>query len=135
VKVIQQRPPMFLEIAAAFPDAYSKGVIFAWGDVIYNPSGTHIQRELFAHEAVHGERQKAMGIRSGGSATSRIPPSAWPRRSRRTGPSTGRTASFSATAARAHRALHRMAVRLASDLYGQIITYMEAKRVIVEGIT
>jgi hypothetical protein len=135
VKVIQQRPPMFLEIAAAFPDAYSKGVIFAWGDVIYNPSGTHIQRELFAHEAVHGERQKAMGItewwqRYIADPAFRVAEEIPAHRAEYRA-----YCQLQRDRGARHRALHRMAVRLASDLYGQIISYMEAKRVIVEGIT
>lgn len=48
---------MFDEIAAAFPLARAYGVIFAWGDAIYSPSVGTISTELKAHEAVHLERQ------------------------------------------------------------------------------
>lgn len=50
-------PPIFDEIAAAFPFARKPGVIFAWGDTIYNPSGGLIPAHLMVHEAVHGRRQ------------------------------------------------------------------------------
>lgn len=50
-------PPIFPEIVAAFPGAAGYGVLFAWGDTIYNPSGVRIPEELFAHEGVHAQRQ------------------------------------------------------------------------------
>lgn len=53
-----ERPPLFEEIAAAFPLARDNpNVIFAWGDTIYVPGGGKVSPELYAHEAVHGERQ------------------------------------------------------------------------------
>ena len=60
LQVVFERPPMFAEIAAAFPVA-DNGVIFAWGDRIYNPSRIEITPALMAHEEVHGRRQMAMG--------------------------------------------------------------------------
>jgi hypothetical protein len=49
-------PPIYDEIKAVFPMA-SRGVIFAWGDKIYNPGRVHIPLQLIAHERVHGRRQ------------------------------------------------------------------------------
>lgn len=57
MKVKIAKPPLFEEIAAAFPLARGPNVIFAWGDTIYNPNGGPIGPELEAHEAVHGMRQ------------------------------------------------------------------------------
>lgn len=59
MRVVRERPPIYDEIVAAFPDASGPGVIFAWGDTIFNPSATDIGRALMAHEAVHGQRQGA----------------------------------------------------------------------------
>ena len=59
MKVVNAKPPMFEEIAAAFPLAHSPGVIFCWGDTIYAPGGGEIGPELHAHEQVHCERQGA----------------------------------------------------------------------------
>ena len=52
-----ERPPNFDQIVAAFPDAVNPGVIFAYGDTIYNPSGQVIPPALMAHESVHCKRQ------------------------------------------------------------------------------
>lgn len=52
-----ERPPLFDEICRTFPLVNRPGVIFAWGNTIYNPSGITIGPELMAHESVHGARQ------------------------------------------------------------------------------
>lgn len=52
-----QHPPNFGAVAAAFPAARKPGVMFCYGDTVYNPSGVHITRELLEHEAVHATRQ------------------------------------------------------------------------------
>jgi hypothetical protein len=49
-------PPNIGEIAAAFPKR-GRGVIYAYGDTIYNPSGAFINPVLVAHENAHGTRQ------------------------------------------------------------------------------
>lgn len=60
MRVINAVPPLFDEIAAAFPRARNPGVIFCWGDKIYAPRQVGaIGPELIAHEAVHCERQGA----------------------------------------------------------------------------
>lgn len=55
--IIVERPPNFDQILAAFPDAGKPGVIFAYGEHIYNPTGNPIPPALLAHEAVHQRRQ------------------------------------------------------------------------------
>lgn len=59
--VIVARPPNFELILGAFPDAWRPGVIFAYGNDIYNPSGKAIPSALAAHEAVHQSRQTSEG--------------------------------------------------------------------------
>lgn len=54
-EVVHDYPPLYDEIAKAF--ALAPGVIFSWGDRIYNPGGVIIAPQLIPHEAVHGERQ------------------------------------------------------------------------------
>lgn len=56
-RVLIERPPNFDELARIFP-IVGQGVIFSWGDVIYNPQNTKITPWLFAHEAVHQYRQQ-----------------------------------------------------------------------------
>lgn len=39
----------------------SRGVVFAWGDTLYNPNRAGVSPDLMTHEEVHGAQQKAMG--------------------------------------------------------------------------
>lgn len=57
MKVLNERPPNFDQIVAAFPLAGSHGVIFAYGSIIYNPTGIVVTAGLRAHENVHREQQ------------------------------------------------------------------------------
>lgn len=50
-------PPNFGRIHDAFPGADKHGVLFAYGEHIYNPSGVFIPREIMAHELRHCARQ------------------------------------------------------------------------------
>lgn len=55
VKVEVAYPPNYDEIAKKFP--LKKGVIFTYGDTIYNPDDVEISRHLYAHESIHATRQ------------------------------------------------------------------------------
>lgn len=55
--VVPARPPNFDAILEKMPDADKAGVIFAYGERIFNPSGIEIPPALIAHEAVHCKRQ------------------------------------------------------------------------------
>lgn len=57
MRIVIDYPPMFNQIRIAFPDAVKPGVVFAWGDTLYNPSNGKVPRELMAHEEIHAERQ------------------------------------------------------------------------------
>jgi hypothetical protein len=57
--ILIERPPNFEQILKAFPNAGNPGVIFAYGDYIYNPGGGVIPEALIQHEAVHQRRQGA----------------------------------------------------------------------------
>lgn len=59
MKVVEARPPNYDEIRRVFPMASAKGVIFTFGQTIYNPSGVEIPPELMSHESVHAQRQGA----------------------------------------------------------------------------
>lgn len=59
MKIVQDKPPNFPALRAFFgPVIERKGVIFTYGDTIYNPfpSGA-IPRWIIFHEAVHSQRQ------------------------------------------------------------------------------
>lgn len=55
--VINDFPPLYDAIDAAFHVRGRAGVIYSFGDVIYCPDGKPIPPEYLAHEAVHGRRQ------------------------------------------------------------------------------
>lgn len=57
MRVIRDRPPLFDEIDAKFK-VRGLPVLFAWGSIIYVPSGSlEVFPHLMAHEEVHGGRQ------------------------------------------------------------------------------
>jgi hypothetical protein len=131
MRVVAARPPLFAEIDAAF-HIEGKGVTFAFGDVIYNPHGANVTPELMAHEKVHGARQ-------GGDVEG------WWRRYiadpqfRFDEELPAHIAEYRAfcannTAGQARNArrmaLHHIAARLASPLYGRLVSYDEARRLI-----
>jgi hypothetical protein len=59
--IINERPPNFEQIKAAFPRAENPGVLFAFNGNIYNPSGIVVPPALIAHEEVHLNRQRDAG--------------------------------------------------------------------------
>lgn len=62
--IINERPPNFEQIQAAFPKAVNPGVLFAYDNNIYNPSGIVVPPALIAHEEVHLHRQRDAGPNS-----------------------------------------------------------------------
>ena len=55
MKIIRDHPPNYEEIKAKFdPPA---GVIFCWGSLIFNPDDVRIPPEILIHEGVHSKRQ------------------------------------------------------------------------------
>ncbi len=56
MRIVNGKPPIFDEVDRAFHIA-GQPIVFAWGDVIYNPEGVTVSDHLIAHEAVHGKRQ------------------------------------------------------------------------------
>jgi hypothetical protein len=59
--IINERPPNFDRVHAAFPKADGEGVLFAYNGCIYNPSGIIVPPALVAHEEVHLREQKSVG--------------------------------------------------------------------------
>lgn len=56
-----ERPPNFEQILAVFPHADRPGVIFAYGEDIFNPAGVRIPEFIHVHEVRHCARQFAIG--------------------------------------------------------------------------
>lgn len=57
MEIVIDYPPIYDQIALAFPIAKRRGIIFAWGNKIYNPNNVSIPSQLIAHEGMHGRRQ------------------------------------------------------------------------------
>jgi hypothetical protein len=57
VSIIVDHPPNFEIIRAVFPDCINHGVLYAYGEHVYNPDGVEIPAALIAHEQVHLFRQ------------------------------------------------------------------------------
>lgn len=127
MKIIRAFPPLYAEINRRF-NVRGKPVIFTWGEAIYNPSNVKIGPELLAHEQVHCDRQG-------------IDVASWWERYmhddefRLAEELPAHRAEY-AEACKHYQgkalgtALHRMAIRLSSPLYGSMIDYDEARRVI-----
>src|SRR3990167_5904365 len=60
MKQINDYPPNIEQIRAAFP--LHKGIVFTYGDTIYNPDGGFIDQHLEAHEATHALQQALIGV-------------------------------------------------------------------------
>ena len=56
-QIVMANPPMIDQIDKRFGVKNRTGIIYSWGDKIYNPSGVVISPQLIAHESVHGLRQ------------------------------------------------------------------------------
>jgi len=59
MNIIHERPPNFDALVAAGFPIVNKPILFAWGDIIYNPGKVIVPLPLQLHEAMHGERQLA----------------------------------------------------------------------------
>lgn len=58
MQVVRALPPIYEEIALVFPAVKrTRGVVYAWGRILYNPQGAQIPAALMVHEHTHGKRQ------------------------------------------------------------------------------
>lgn len=130
--LLEGYPPNIAKIEAVFGDVvWAKGVVFAYGDAVYNPGGVELDEPLRAHEQVHCEQQSTWSS-----------PEAWwdlylaNPSFRLDQEMTAHRAEYQAfcriTRSREYRAtrLRQIAGRLSGPLYGKLITYDEAKRAI-----
>jgi len=131
MNVVIDLPPMYREIVRRFPAAMSNGVVFTWGDTLYNPSGTHIGPDLFVHEELHTAQQVWVGG-----------PEAWWRRyfidpafvldqeARAYGRQLAWIHAHHPNRGRRARELHQLARELASPIYGPCCTFAAAQKLI-----
>lgn len=57
MKVLNQEPPNYQEIIAAFPAAESAEVVMTYGDCIYNPKSLRLREDVMFHESIHANQQ------------------------------------------------------------------------------
>lgn len=61
MRILKERPPNYPAIVAAFPIlSHRRGIIYAFGDAIFNPDGITVTPALHAHESAHAERQRGL---------------------------------------------------------------------------
>lgn len=131
VRVLYTLPPNFNEINKAF-QVRGKPVIFAYAGAIHNPARIDIPPQLYAHEAVHQARQGD-------------DPVSWWRdyiaspdfRLQEEIPAhAAEYACVCETIRQEHaraKVLDQIAQRLASPLYGSLVSVTRAKRLILDG--
>lgn len=129
-KVVISPPPNMSAILQVFPQAAERGVIFSYGDTIFNPSGVRISPELMAHECVHGLRQEVAGVERWWdqyltNPLFRLDEEIYSHHEEH-------RASVKRHGYRA-RDLQRIAERLSSPLYGSLLTIAQAKHAIFTG--
>jgi hypothetical protein len=138
VRILRDRPPNYAAIVAAFPVlAHRRGILFCYGDAIHNPDGITVTPALHAHEAAHAERQRGLFTDLGPDA-----PEGWwshylANPQFRLGEELiAHRAEWAHFLNEGHgrkerRAyLAQIASRLASPLYGGLVTSAQAKRMI-----
>ena len=62
MKVVIDYPPNMDDIDRAFHVKDKPNILYAYGDLIYNPSGVVIPNWLMVHETVHSVRQEDHGV-------------------------------------------------------------------------
>lgn len=131
IPIIVGYPPNFRELDAAF-NIGKLDVVFAWGDRIYNPNNTALAPSIIAHEGVHCDRQ-------GSGDPEKL--AAWWKRYVED-PAFRLAEEIPAHRAEYHaatngdrnqrsRALNFVASKLASPLYGGLITQRDAMQAIL----
>lgn len=130
MKIEYTRPPNFEKIVQVLPEAGGKGVIFCYGDTIYNPFGGAIPEQILAHETVHSERQ-GLTVDAVEAWWDRYLADVQFRLDEEIPAHIMEYKVYSELVRdreRRARYMHRLACRLASSLYGRLLPYMAARR-------
>lgn len=63
MKIVEDYPPNYEEICSVIPAVRTQnGIVFTYGDTIYNPDKEEIEDHLECHEEVHEKQQLEMGV-------------------------------------------------------------------------
>jgi hypothetical protein len=136
MQIVDARPPNFKDIAKKFPAARKPGTMFAYGDTLYAPGhgqigGPIITDALMAHEMEHARRQMAAGV---GIWWAQYLESCGFRFDEELLAHREEWRVIRETVSvRQHRRIHlkMIAARLSGPLYGNVVTFAEARRMIV----
>ena len=61
-EIVKDYPPNIKAIAERFPEALVRDTVFAYGDKIYRPSGRPLSPQIIVHENIHCYRQREVGV-------------------------------------------------------------------------
>lgn len=61
MKIVRGTPPNFADIVAMFPAARREGVVFTYGDTVYVNGDPELSVQLKVHESVHIQQQSRAG--------------------------------------------------------------------------
>lgn len=134
LKIIKAYPPNYVALTKAFPIKGRKGILYAWEDRIYNPSGVPVPAPLLIHEGVHCVQQTEIGVEQWWKQYIENPEfrfyeealahmAEWKTYQEN-------TPEFKDRHAYLQRHLRLIAQRLSSDLYGNLMTFDECMEVI-----
>lgn len=130
VSVVKDYPPNYEQICAAFPEVRNiKTVIFTYGNNIYNPGGWPIDEALMLHERVHVSQQLEMGVEEWWQEYLDNPQFRTNQEIEAYQVQFRHLKSYSARPVW-RRELDRLARDLSSPIYGNILSFDEAKKVI-----
>lgn len=131
MNIVRGTPPNYQAIVAAFPAAARAGVVFTYGDTVYVNGTPELPTQLKAHEAVHVQQQARIGgpdpwwCRYLSQPIWRLEQELAAHRAEY------RTLRHLVSREQAAKGLHFIAERLASPLYGGIISAREARKAIL----
>lgn len=60
MKIVKEYPPNYDEIAKKF--TLHKGIVFTYGNILYNPDWGYIDEALIKHEETHMRQQAEIGV-------------------------------------------------------------------------
>lgn len=134
VRIVYDYPPNYDVLKKVFNLEGHENVVFTYGDELYVPSGakTKLDKPLLAHEEVHSRQQREIGIqwwwdRFLSEPTFRLSQELEAYREQY-------KAMSGMTAQKRWGYLTHIATDLSSEIYGNVITFEEAVKVITEGI-
>jgi hypothetical protein len=124
-------PPNIERIRSNLDIKEKKGIVFTYGDTIYNPDHGDIDQALLVHEATHSLQQKKIGVEewwdfyfADDDFRLRQEVEAYQNQY-------AEICRATKDRNRQARHLHQLAQDLSSDMYGSIVSHSEAKKLII----